>query len=216
MYREDICLNFFFDFWLKNFRVSKNNFWHGQQKIISLVQRIYRKRNFSKGMFFVFGNFEFDREIFKSFEGFFGRFDGFALSVARNTFWGRSVFQKKDTRKVSDIRQINSAPFLVCNFCVSVPLSWDKQRFQKTPPSLNLLRRVETLGVLAFLFRQVCQNTIPRVSTRDLRWDFVLAEVFCSDSLSDFEQNVSGNCLKTSQHACQSCFLLVWNYILKK
>ena len=124
--------------------------------------------------------------------------------------------KKKDIRKVSDIRQINSAPFLVCNFYVSVPLSWDKQRFQKTPPSLNLLRRVETLGVLAFLFRQVCRNTIPRVSTRDLRWDFVLAEVFYSDSLSDFEQNVSGNCLKTSQHACQSCFLLVWSYILRK
>ena len=83
------------------------------------------------------------------------------------------------------------------------------------PPSLNLLRRSETFGVLAFLFRQVCQNTIPRVSTRVLRKDFVLAEVFYFDLLSDFEQSFSGNCLKRREHACQSCFQCVRNYNLR-
>ena len=40
------------------FQLSVDNFWHGQQKIISFLQRIYRKRNFSKGRFFVFGKFD--------------------------------------------------------------------------------------------------------------------------------------------------------------
>ena len=40
------------------FQISVDNFWHGQQKIISFVQRIYRKRSFSKGKFFVFGKFD--------------------------------------------------------------------------------------------------------------------------------------------------------------
>ena len=37
---------------------SVDNFWHGQQKINSFLQRIYRKRTFSKGRFFVFGKFD--------------------------------------------------------------------------------------------------------------------------------------------------------------
>ena len=41
------------------FQFSVDNFWHGQQKIISFLQRIYRKKNFSKGRFFVFGKFDF-------------------------------------------------------------------------------------------------------------------------------------------------------------
>ena len=40
------------------FQLSVDNFWHGQQKTISFLQRIYRKRNFSKGRFFVFGKFD--------------------------------------------------------------------------------------------------------------------------------------------------------------
>ena len=186
------------------------------KKLFHLFREFTAEGIFPKECFLCLVILTFGRETFKPFEGFFGRFDGFALSVARITFWGRSVFQrKKGTKKVSDIRQNNSTPFLVCNFYVSVPLSWDKQRFQKVPSSSNLLRRAEMFGVLAFHFRQVYQNTIPRVSTRVQRRDFVLAEVFYSDSLSGFEQNVSGNCLKTSQNACQSCLLLIRNYILR-
>ena len=83
------------------------------------------------------------------------------------------------------------------------------------PPYLNLLRRAENFGVLAFFSRQVCQNTIPRVSTRVLRKDFILAKVFYFDLFSDFEQSFSGNCLKRREHACQSWFQCVRNYNLR-
>ena len=83
------------------------------------------------------------------------------------------------------------------------------------PPSLNLLRRAENFGVLAFLFWQVCQNIIRRVLTRVLRKDFFLGKVFSFDLLSDFEEKFSDNCLKASQHAGQSCLFFVQKYILR-
>ena len=167
-------------------------------------------------MFFVFGNFDLRSGNFQAFRRIFWQVWWICIVRGQKHVLRKKCFPKKKRyKKVSDIRQINSTPFLVCNFYVSVPLSWDKQRFQKVPSSSNLLRRAEIFGVLAFHFRQVYQNTIPRVSTRVLRRDFVLAEVFYSDSLSGFEQNVSGNCLKTSQNACQSCLFLIRNYILR-
>ena len=121
--------------------------------------------------------------------------------------------QKVRNKKVSDIRQKNSTPFVVPNFYDSVALLWGKQRFQKVPPSLNLLRRAETFGVLAFHFQQICQNTIRRVLTRVLRKDFILAKVFYFDLSSAFEENFSDICLKRSQHAWQSCIFFVQKYI---
>ena len=81
------------------------------------------------------------------------------------------------------------------------------------PPSLKLLRRAGIFGVLAFHFRQICQNTIRRVLTRVLRKDFILAKVFYFDLSSDFEENFSDICLKRSQHAWQSCIFFVQKII---
>ena len=76
------------------FQNSVGNFWHCQQKIVSFLQRIYRKRNLSEGRVLCLVNLTFDRETLKIFEGNFIRFDRFALSVSKNTLWGRSVFPK--------------------------------------------------------------------------------------------------------------------------
>ena len=78
---------------------SMDNFWHGQQKIISFLQRIYRKRTFSRGRFLCLVSLTFDRETLKTFEGTLGKFDRFALTVSKNTLWGRSVFPKSKKQK---------------------------------------------------------------------------------------------------------------------
>ena len=186
------------------------------KKLFHFFREFVAKGTFPKEGFLCLVNLTFDRETLKTLEGTLDKFDRFALTVSKNTLWGRSVFPKsKKQKKVSDIRQKNSTPFVVRNFYDSVALLWGKQRFQKVPPSLNLLRRAETFGVLAFLFRQVCQNFIRRVLTTVLRKDFILAKVFYFGLLSVFEENFTDNCLKASQHACQSCILFAPNDFLR-
>ena len=134
--------------------------------------------------------------------------------MSRNTFRGGNVLQKRITKQNFGRPRRTSATFAVFKFYLSEATLLDELRFSK---NATFFERCKTSGKTRTCdasFSAGFSKTIPRVSTRVLRKDFILANVFCFDSLSGFEPKILDICLKKCQHAGQSCFLFVRNHIL--
>ena len=107
--------------------------------------------------------------------------------MSRNTFRGGSVLQKRITKQNFGRPRRTSATFAVFKFYLSEATLLDELRFSK---NATFFERCKTSGksqTSDASFSLGFSKTIPRVSTRVLRKDFILARVFYFDSLSDFE-----------------------------
>ena len=167
-------------------RFSEKNIWHGKQNCILIVQSNKWKKSVPYGGFL---RLCYIRSSMGNCSGFskdsFHWIDSFAVYVSRNTFRGGNILQQKLQKKFGHSRR-TSATFAVLKFYLSEAFLWDELRL---PKNAIFFERCMTSGKSRTFdesFSAGVSKTIPRVSAKVLRKDFILANVFYFGSLSDF------------------------------